>query len=539
MLSAAVEKNCDKKNCDKKYYRNRIKDHTDNNLIVNLTDEDIPKPLKSILSKGLKFVPTPPHTTMLTLSNSFKQFTQTMYIHYHFRHSLSPQSHPFKTKSSWTPPIPDNINLMSYINSIAESIQYTFPTTSQDPIHPNLNKEEQDFFSNYDIHNQNFVIKPADKGGAIVIWSNEDYEQEAHSQLNDKKYYEFIQTPPDHAIMTQTTSITNYLKALFKFGDIDYKTLQYLKPSSPPRTPIFYLLPKIHKPNNPGGRIISGCDSPTDRLSSYIDTHIQHFCPELPSYIKDTNHFLKIIFNIPTPLPLHTILATIDVKSLYTNISHEEGIRAILTALDNKHGRMWPTRKIIHKFLEYILKGNYFTFQNQLYLQIHGTAMGTKMAPSYANIFMGSLEASILSSALQHLAPLLWKRYIHDIFLIWTHGEVSFLKFTEHLNTFHPTKACKTGLIFSQLLRYRRLITDDREFQKKAQILRAVLLGRGHKDRDILSQIKKASEYSQSQLLNTPPPTQTNHRLIPFIIPYNPDLAPLSNIETTLGIYPK
>ena len=67
-------------------------------------------------------------------------------------------------------------------------------------------------------------------------------------------------------------------------------------------------------------------------------------------------------------------------------------------------------------------------------------------------------------------------------------------------------------------------------FHKKAQTLRAVLLGRGHKDRDILSQIKKASEYSQSQLLNTPPPTQTNHRLIPFIIPYNPDLAPLSNI---------
>ena len=516
---------------------------------------------------------------MLTLSNSFKQFKRTMYIHYHFRHSLSPQSHPFKTKSSWTPPIPDNINLISYINSIAESIQYTFPTTSQDPIHPNLNKEEQDFLSNYDIHNQNFVIKPADKGGAIVIWSNEDYEQEAHSQLNDKKYYEFIQTPPDHAIMTQTTSITNYLKELFKFGDIDYKTLQYLKPSSPPRTPIFYLLPKIHKPNNPGRPIISGCDSPTDRLSSYIDTHIQHFCPELPSYIKDTNHFLKIIFNIPTPLPLHTILATIDVKSLYTNIPHEEGIRAILTALDNKHGRMWHTRKIIHNFLEYILKGNYFTFQNQLYLQIHGTAMGTKMAPSYANIFMGSLEDSILSFAPQHLTPLLWKRYIDDIFLIWTHGEVSFLKFTEHLNTFHPTikfqitdstnsvnfldttvyltpnmtlattlyikptdrmpllhhtshhpKACKTGLIFSQLLRYRRLITDDREFHKKAQTLRAVLLGRGHKDRDILSQIKKASEYSQSQLLNTPPPTQTNHRLIPFIIPYNPDLAPLSNI---------
>ena len=29
---------------------------------------------------------------------------------------------------------------------------------------------------------------------------------------------------------------------------------------------------------------------------------------------------------------------------------------------------------------------------NKYYLQIQGTAMGTKMAPAYANLFMGKLE---------------------------------------------------------------------------------------------------------------------------------------------------
>ena len=287
---------------------------------------------------------------------------------------------------------------------------------------------------------------------------------------------------------------------------------------------------------------------------------------------------LNISIHHDTPLPPNTILATIDVKSLYTNIPHDEGINAVLEALDTIHGRMWPLRKVIHQFLEYILKENYFTFMDKLYLQKHGTAMGTKMAPSFANIFMGALEQTLLSSSPNHLIPLLWKRFIDDIFLIWTHGEESFRSFIQHLNSFHPTikfevthstqsvnfldttvyvtpqntlhttlytkptdrmpllhqashhpNTCKKGLIYSQMLRYRRIITDDKEFQQKAQNLRVALIGRGYKDKDILPHIDRASTYTQSQLLSNTPATNKPCTL-PFIIPYNPDLSPLPHI---------
>ena len=289
-----------------------------------------------------------------------------MYIHYHFRNFSNDHPNPFKTTSTWEPPLPDNPNLLSYICSV-ESINHTFRHNSHDQHTSNLNEEETNFLATYNIHNQKYVIKPADKGGAIVIWSTTDYGKEALSQLNDNKYYEYVPANSTTVISTQTTKIAKNVKDLFKFGDIDYKTLQYLLPPTPPRTPIFYLLPKIHKPGNPGRPIISGCDSPTDRLSSFIDSHIKPLCSSLPSYIKDTNNFLQTIFNIHTPLPPNTIIATIDVKSLYTNISHNEGINAILEALDTTHGRMWPLRKVIHQFLEYILKENYFTFKEKLY----------------------------------------------------------------------------------------------------------------------------------------------------------------------------
>ena len=81
------------------------------------------------------------------------------------------------------------------------------------------------------------------------------------------------------------------------------------------------------------------------------------------------------------------------------------------------------------------------------------------------------------------------------------------------------------------MLRYRRIITSDKEFQEKAQNLRVALIGRGYKDKDILPHINKASSYTQSQLLiNTT--SINNTRTLPFVIPYNPDLAPLSHILT-------
>ena len=49
--------------------------------------------------------------------------------------------------------------------------------------------------------------------------------------------------------------------------------------------------------------------------------------------------------------------------------------------------------------------------------QIHGTAMGTKMAVAFANIFMASVETEITS--LSKTKPLEWKRYIDDIFSLW------------------------------------------------------------------------------------------------------------------------
>ena len=61
--------------------------------------------------------------------------------------------------------------------------------------------------------------------------------------------------------------------------------------------------------------------------------------------------------------------------------------------------------------------------------------MGTKMAPAYPNIFMGTLESRILSET--NPSPTHWKRYIDDIFLVWTDTKESLEQFIKSINGLH------------------------------------------------------------------------------------------------------
>ena len=63
--------------------------------------------------------------------------------------------------------------------------------------------------------------------------------------------------------------------------------------------------------------------------------------------------------------------------------------------------------------------------------------MGTKLAPSYANLFRTKFEEKYVYVYPVH--PKLWKRFIGDIFLIRLHGMDSLLEFINHLNTVHST----------------------------------------------------------------------------------------------------
>ena len=76
--------------------------------------------------------------------------------------------------------------------------------------------------------------------------------------------------------------------------------------------------------------------------------------------------------------------------------------------------------------------------------------MGTKVAPTFACLFMGWLEVMMLSAWGMGggLAPHLWRRYIDDILFFWRGSEEELLEFVKFLNNYHPTIKfkCKRGV---------------------------------------------------------------------------------------------
>ena len=129
----------------------------------------------------------------------------------------------------------------------------------------------------------------ADKGGAVVITDVDDYINEANRQLNDKRFYKKVDENPTgiHAAL-----VDNAIDGLRLQGHLEEKMANQLKTNNP-KTPRMYLLPKIHKPGNPGRPVVSSIGCHTERISKFVDYHLQPLNQNLDSYVKDTTDFLK------------------------------------------------------------------------------------------------------------------------------------------------------------------------------------------------------------------------------------------------------
>ena len=150
-------------------------------------------------------------------------------------------------------------------------------------------------------------------------------------------------------------------------------------------------------------------------------------------YIKNSAYFFKKIEKIGK-IPEGAILVTADAIRHYPNISHETGLEALRERLDERDSLKVPTEDIV-RMADFVMKNNFFQFNGEFKLQKSGTAIGTKLAPPYASIFIDEVETEFHES--QELEPFLWLSYIDDIFFIWTHREDELTQFLNELDNFH------------------------------------------------------------------------------------------------------
>uniref|UniRef100_A0A8C5Q0P8 Reverse transcriptase domain-containing protein n=1 Tax=Leptobrachium leishanense TaxID=445787 RepID=A0A8C5Q0P8_9ANUR len=293
----------------------------------------------------------------------------------------------------------------------------------------NLTKKERDTLKELTL-NDRIEIKPADKGGGTVIMSAEYYKSESNRILSDENTYKKLNKNPGKDIQDK---FAQYLEEGHTLGILNDQEFKYLKIEYP-KIPVFYFLPKIQryiylfKP--PGRPIISGIGSVSSRLSEYIDHQLQPFVTSTTAHLKDTTEILNILND--TRWEDDLLLVTSDVQSLYTIIPHKNGLEATEYFL-KKNDTLQPEQIVfILEGIRLILENNYFYFQNDFYMQLNGTAMGSRFAPSYANLFMAFWEESFLPKYQNNLVC--YKRYIDDIFFIWKGGIHTLQAFLQDLD---------------------------------------------------------------------------------------------------------
>ena len=212
----------------------------------------------------------------------------------------------FKTNKNW---IPNKIHhtVGTFMEAFRNDLNTNNKSTNKQL--DNLTKEERNSLNTF-INRDDIIILKADKGGAVVIMNTKDYIEEANRQLNNTDFYTSVDMDPTqaHAELINT-SIRNFVKEKL----ITEKSGKALSVENP-KTPRFYMLPKKHKPNNPGRPVVNSINSPSSNISQYVDFYLQPIVQSLKAYIKDTTDFINKIDGI-TELPAESILVTMEVCS--------------------------------------------------------------------------------------------------------------------------------------------------------------------------------------------------------------------------------
>ena len=398
----------------------------------------------------------------------------------------------------------------------------------------------------------------------MVVWKRDLYIQEANRQLSDNRFYQRLDADP---IQQDQKIVKNTIKDMIASCELP-PTAKHLVVTTP-RTSRFYMLPKIHKPNNPGRPIVSACCCPTENISAYLDEVMAPFVKQLPTYVKDTNHALSIFdsFTFDASDQRPCFLFTMDVKSLYTVIPNDGGLQALSYFLDQRTIKEPSTHTLV-RLAELVLTLNAFSFDHEHYRQIGGVAMGSKMGPNYACLFVGYIEERI-RSAYTGFVPQLHKRYIDDVVGAAQCSRLELDDFINYVSNFHPAlqftsnisdlelpfldiklkinnhniqtsvhyKAtdthnylhhtslhpdhCKQAIPYSQFLRLRRICSDNDDFAARATEMKAFFHARGYPEALLNGDLCKISTVSRNEALRPPAERDSTESRVPLVLTFN------------------
>ena len=275
------------------------------------------------------------------------------------------------------------------------------------------------------------LVLPADKRRATVVMDVVEYDRKMNSLLTDSKTYK---RPTTETTPSLERKMNEMLLQLKKSGSITSGLYDRLRPSAG-SLPLLYELPKVHKPEVPLHPIVSFLLSPTYQLSKHLATILSPLVGNSSSYVRNSRAFADFIK--PPVLTSDELLVSFDVVSLFTNVpvhlATEVAQRRLRGDVDLKDRTGLSVEEM--KLLEFCLSATFLSFRGGIYQQTFGTAMGSPVSVTIANLVMEDVEERALATT--DIPLKFWKHYVDDTCAALPASSVQ--QFLDHLNGVEPS----------------------------------------------------------------------------------------------------
>ena len=268
----------------------------------------------------------------------------------------------------------------------------------------------------------NLIVKNADKNMGLTIMPRDWYNCEVLKHLEDINFYEKVPVIYYVGIWQELRNIVcNRYDS--PFYNLEFKEYN---------VPKFYIIPKLHKKPVKTRPIVPNYNWVTTQVSIYLHKRLWKYVQDCKWIVENSLEVVKELDELVFTRP--PLIYSIDVESMYTNIDIQEGVNKMRVLLAQK-GVPRESNASLNKLLNWVLTNNYFEYNGQLYKQVKGTAMGSNVAPAFANLFLMFYEEKMFKVINK---PLLYKRYLDDI-LILVYSESEFFTMFEYMQKMSPS----------------------------------------------------------------------------------------------------
>ena len=129
------------------------------------------------------------------------------------------------------------------------------------------------------------------------------------------------------------------------------------------------------------------------------------------------------------------LMISYDVSNLFTNVPLNETIDIAVKILLDNEPNIGITNSELKTLFRFATSKTHFLFNDEVFDQVDGVAMGSPLGPVLANIFMGYHEKRWLENY-KGSKPEVYTRYVDDIFCVFKNEQEALL-FFDYLNDQH------------------------------------------------------------------------------------------------------